>query len=134
MIIAPYNENENEEKPLRVRLFPSGRGVEVSFVDGDGEPEDTILSINENGIERYEDVAPEYRLPLDEGGRVALIHEPLRALKPGLRVALTRLKDYITDDDDYDDATTLDKCLVDDLSRITVGQLRIIVNALEKRL
>lgn len=129
MRITPYVENE--EKPLRIRLFPSGRGVEVSFVDGDGEPEDTILSINENGIERYKDVAPEYRLPLDEGGRVALINEPVPALNPGLSVALTVLKDCITDEDDYDDGTTLDECADADLCCVTVGQLRGLVKALE---
>lgn len=132
MKITPYVENE--EKPLRVRLFPSGRGVEVSFVDGDGEPEGKILSISENGIERYEDVALEYRLPLDEGGRVALIHEPVLATNPGLMATLMVLKDYITDDDNYENHTTLDECGDDDLCRITVGQLRIIVNALEKQL
>lgn len=136
MKIVPYNA---EGKLLRVALVETDEGIDLVFVDADGSREDMILSLSAEGIDLYEEVSEGYGLPLDGKGCVKVVGTPAKspAKLPAdaeLRSALSSVNQAIMKDQMYDDDTTLDNADDADLEDITVGDLRLIIRALEKRL
>jgi len=74
MRIEVYNEKDEPEQVVRLKLAPHAYGVMLLSVDADGMQRAGILHVNEGGFIRCYD-ASRSGLPTDDKGRVLLVDE-----------------------------------------------------------